>query len=31
VGKELRAKMAWLGAKDAPDVVEAKQTTEVRA
>ena len=35
VGKELRAKMAWLGAKDAPDVVEAsvrpQQTTEVRA
>jgi len=29
VGKELRAKMAWLGAKDAPDVV--KGTTEVRA
>ena len=29
VGKELRAKMAWLGAKDAPDVV--KETTEVRA
>jgi ketol-acid reductoisomerase len=28
VGKELRAKMAWLGAKEAPDVA---QTTEVPA
>jgi ketol-acid reductoisomerase len=36
VGKELRAKMAWLGAKEAPDVAQgagdkAKQTTEVPA
>jgi ketol-acid reductoisomerase len=30
VGKELRSKMSWLGAKEAPDV-EARKTTEVRA
>jgi ketol-acid reductoisomerase len=30
VGKELRSKMSWLGAKEAPDV-EAQKTTEVHA
>jgi ketol-acid reductoisomerase len=30
VGRELRSKMSWLGAKDAPDV-EALKTTEVHA
>jgi ketol-acid reductoisomerase len=30
VGKELRSKMSWLGAKEAPDV-EAKKTSEVPA